>query len=109
MKCLGFNLPQCKSPIGSQPNCEGMQGPVILITGTTGNIGSHILAQLLSDDRISVVYALNRASTTRTDRLRSAFVERVHPTPTQPFTDTQLGHNSSAPTADYNPQYLRKH
>lgn len=33
---------------------------VVLITGTTGRFGCHLLAQLLADDEVSCVYALNR-------------------------------------------------
>jgi hypothetical protein len=33
---------------------------VILITGSTGGLGSHILATLLKDERVTKVYALNR-------------------------------------------------
>jgi hypothetical protein len=37
-------------------------GHVVLLTGSTGALGSHILAHLLADDRIRLVYALNRKS-----------------------------------------------
>jgi hypothetical protein len=37
---------------------------VVLITGTTGAFGSHVLHQLLRSDSITGVYALNRASST---------------------------------------------
>ncbi|KAF8075758.1 putative aminoadipate reductase [Lyophyllum atratum] len=36
--------------------------PVVLLTGSTGNLGSQMLAALLQDDRIEKVYAFNRAS-----------------------------------------------
>lgn len=49
---------------------------VVLLTGATGNIGSHILAALLSDDRVSKVYALIRPSSGVADRLRASFEER---------------------------------
>ncbi|KAF8878947.1 putative aminoadipate reductase [Infundibulicybe gibba] len=35
---------------------------VVLLTGTTGNLGSQLLASLLRDDRVDRVYALNRPS-----------------------------------------------
>ncbi|EKM52305.1 uncharacterized protein PHACADRAFT_260612 [Phanerochaete carnosa HHB-10118-sp] len=38
---------------------------VILLTGSTGNIGSHILAALLREPRVKRVYALNRGSDIR--------------------------------------------
>ncbi|CAA7263094.1 unnamed protein product [Cyclocybe aegerita] len=36
------------------------EGSVVLITGTTGSVGSQVLADLLRDDSVSRVYALNR-------------------------------------------------
>ncbi len=36
-------------------------GEVILITGTTGVLGSHLLSQLLAEPNVARVYALNRA------------------------------------------------
>ena len=35
---------------------------VVLLTGSTGNIGSHILEALLRDSRILRIYAFNRPS-----------------------------------------------
>ena len=37
-------------------------GTTILLTGSTGNLGSHILEALLRDPRILRIYAFNRAS-----------------------------------------------
>lgn len=53
--------------------------PVVLLTGSTGNIGSHILAYLLSEERVARVYTLNRLSADPLGRLRSAFSERGLP------------------------------
>ncbi|EKM60508.1 uncharacterized protein PHACADRAFT_246502 [Phanerochaete carnosa HHB-10118-sp] len=50
--------------------------PVVLLTGSTGNIGSHILAYLLAEPRVARVYALNRPSADPHERLASAFRER---------------------------------
>lgn len=36
------------------------KGKVVLVTGSTGNLGSQILAGLLKDERVEKVYALNR-------------------------------------------------
>ena len=53
---------------------------VVLCTGTTGNVGSYILAALLSDNRIKRVYALNRLTPTSTiNRQNVAFEERDLP------------------------------
>ncbi|KAJ7689673.1 acetyl-CoA synthetase-like protein [Mycena rosella] len=42
-------------------------GPaVVLLTGSTGNLGSRLLASLLKDDRARKIYALNRSSAGRT-------------------------------------------
>lgn len=57
----------------------GNQKIVVLLTGSTGNIGSHILASLLADKRIARVYALNRPSTLAADRLVTAFEDRSLP------------------------------
>ena len=35
-------------------------GEVVIITGTTGGLGSHVLSQLLRDNGVSRVYVLNR-------------------------------------------------
>ena len=53
---------------------------IVLFTGTTGNIGSHTLAALLTDPRISRVYTLNRLNSASTgDRQTTAFKERDLP------------------------------
>ncbi|KIP12187.1 hypothetical protein PHLGIDRAFT_62555 [Phlebiopsis gigantea 11061_1 CR5-6] len=52
---------------------------VVLLTGATGNIGSHILASLLDDARIAQVYTLDRPSGDPAARLRSAFGDRLLP------------------------------
>lgn len=56
-------------------------GAVVLLTGSTGNIGSHILASLLSDDRVVRVYAMNRgdSSAAAAERQKAAFEDRGLP------------------------------
>ena len=61
---------------------------VVLLTGSTGNIGSHILAALLGDDRITKVYTLNRPSLSSGDRLVTAFEDRN--LPVQLLSQTKL-------------------
>ena len=53
-------------------------GDTYLLTGTTGGLGSNMLAQLLASPAISRVYALNRPSQSATSeaRQRSAFEKR---------------------------------
>lgn len=53
--------------------------PVVLLTGSTGNIGSHILAYLLSDSRVGRVYTLNRPSADPIGRIKTAFSDRGLP------------------------------
>lgn len=50
---------------------------VVLVTGTTGTIGSNVLARLVADPRVEKVYGLNRESPTPLDtRQRIALRER---------------------------------
>ncbi|KAJ3543082.1 hypothetical protein NM688_g5900 [Phlebia brevispora] len=66
------------APRGRQAGPPGDE-IVVLLTGSTGNIGSHILASLLEDKRITKIYTLNRPSTTSADRLVTAFKDRCLP------------------------------
>ena len=50
-------------------------GAVVLLTGSTGALGSHILASLLSDASVTEVFTLNRGDNVE-DRQRSSFEER---------------------------------
>lgn len=62
------------------PSPEYGHGEAVLLTGSTGALGSYILELLLLDDSVRKVYALNRkeSSFSRTvkDRQKVAFVER---------------------------------
>ncbi|KAJ7046114.1 hypothetical protein C8F04DRAFT_1322704 [Mycena alexandri] len=51
---------------------------VVLLTGTTGELGCYLLQNLLADDRVVRVYALNRPTRHRVlrDRQASALVDR---------------------------------
>lgn len=51
------------------------QTRAVLVTGTTGAFGSHILAHLLASSEISVVYAFNRPPSNLRERQCSAFLE----------------------------------
>jgi thioester reductase-like protein len=46
---------------------------VVLVTGTSGALGSHIIAQLLQSPEIATVYALNRPGSNLHDRQRASF------------------------------------
>ena len=50
-------------------NGNSESGTVVLLTGSTGNIGSHILEALLRDTRISRIYAFNRPSSRQVSQL----------------------------------------
>jgi thioester reductase-like protein len=51
---------------------------VVLLTGSTGGLGSYLLASLLSHEDVAVVYAFNRPSKSSTieQRQRAAFEDR---------------------------------
>ncbi|KAJ7635327.1 hypothetical protein FB45DRAFT_1057185 [Roridomyces roridus] len=49
---------------------------VVLVTGTTGELGCHLLSLLLADEPVSRVYALNRQHPDLRERQARAFVER---------------------------------
>ena len=53
-------------------------GETVLLTGTTGRFGRHVLAQLLADPRVARVYALNRGSALE-ERQAAAFREAKLP------------------------------
>ncbi|KIJ18039.1 hypothetical protein PAXINDRAFT_97557 [Paxillus involutus ATCC 200175] len=50
----------------------------VLLTGSTGGLGSYLLASLLRNEEVTVVYAFDRPSRTRTinERQRAAFEDR---------------------------------
>ncbi|KAJ7636839.1 acetyl-CoA synthetase-like protein [Roridomyces roridus] len=63
--------------ISPKPKKVGDGGAVVLLTGTTGALGSHILAMLLASDSVNRVYALNRrGSTAVAERQDAAFADR---------------------------------
>jgi nucleoside-diphosphate-sugar epimerase len=67
------NMPELKAVV-QEPSASRS---VILITGSTGGLGSHILVTLLRDERVTKVYALNRPSKINTLlRQRSVFEDR---------------------------------
>ncbi|TFY82198.1 hypothetical protein EWM64_g1812 [Hericium alpestre] len=51
----------------AQNGLGSSEDEVILVTGTTGRLGSHLLKQLLDRPSVTKVYALNRASTFQAD------------------------------------------
>ncbi|KIJ59312.1 hypothetical protein HYDPIDRAFT_33310 [Hydnomerulius pinastri MD-312] len=57
---------------------RGTEPVVVLLTGSTGGLGSFLLAQLLESECVHRVYALNRPSTSASteERQRSAFLDK---------------------------------
>ena len=54
------------------PRCPGLSDRVVLLTGSTGHLGSHLLHSLLGDPRVTRIYALNRPSSSATIAERQA-------------------------------------
>lgn len=71
------NLPEFPSHV----HASSESNVVVLMTGSTGNIGSHILASALSNRRISRIYTLHRKNATLTPHecLLDAFRKRGLP------------------------------
>lgn len=68
-----------------RPSCDNVPIPeeqVVLVTGTTGNLGAEILLRLLEDKRVKRVYALNRKSshTSSQQRHEERFKDRAFDT-----------------------------
>ncbi|KAJ7066919.1 hypothetical protein C8F01DRAFT_1340925 [Mycena amicta] len=55
---LGTSTPASESPAETMPS----SGQTVLVTGTTGVLGTHILVELLARPDVSRVYALNRGT-----------------------------------------------
>jgi NAD(P)-dependent dehydrogenase (short-subunit alcohol dehydrogenase family) len=64
------------SDLWPRVNGKAEPGTVVLLTGSTGNIGSHILEALLRDTRILRIYAFNRPSSSGQVSLLDRHVER---------------------------------
>jgi hypothetical protein len=64
------DFPAPRGTHGIRPEQE-----TVLVTGTTGRLGSHLLARLAQDPAVRHVYALNRSSSRDTDQV-SALVAR---------------------------------
>ncbi|KAJ3557049.1 hypothetical protein NM688_g1689 [Phlebia brevispora] len=52
------------------------QNIIVFLTGSTGSVGSYLLASLLSDPRVAMVYAFNRPSKSSTNRQSASFEDR---------------------------------
>ncbi|KZT73708.1 acetyl-CoA synthetase-like protein [Daedalea quercina L-15889] len=63
----------------ADPSARQPEGEVVLVTGTTGSLGSHLLSQLAENGEIGRIYALNRPSRDQRplrERQRSALTVR---------------------------------
>lgn len=56
--------------MGSEEEDRGLEASVVLLTGSTGSLGTHVLARLISSSNVQAVYCLNRASTQTTLKQR---------------------------------------
>ncbi|KAH7886930.1 putative nonribosomal peptide synthetase [Phlebopus sp. FC_14] len=63
---------------GSARTTNSIPAAVVLLNGSTGGLGSYLLAQLLENPAVKRVYALNRpsSSTSVEQRQRSSFIDR---------------------------------
>ncbi|KAK0201032.1 putative aminoadipate reductase [Desarmillaria ectypa] len=61
--------------MGSEEEDHVLDGSVVLLTGSTGSLGTHVLARLLSSSSVKAIYCLNRPSsqTTLKQRQQSMF------------------------------------
>lgn len=62
----------------TRPSPDSDAGDVVLVTGTTGSLGSHLLNQLVSRSEVRRIYAFNRPSKDRTtlrQRQEAVFLE----------------------------------
>ena len=76
-------LERYSSPNLSKTSVESVDSVterVVLLTGSTGYLGSHILAALLADARIAKVFTLNRTGTFTPDRKKDGFAQCHLPT-----------------------------
>jgi len=64
---LALNLPT----VDNKVNIDARPGSVILLTGSTGSLGSYLLESLLQDPTVLKVYCLNRGDATEARQTRS--------------------------------------
>ncbi|KAK0196977.1 hypothetical protein F5146DRAFT_1153799, partial [Armillaria mellea] len=65
------------STSGMPPPARSLADKIVLLTGTTGSLGSHVLASLVLDTSVDRIYAVNRPGKVALfDRQREAFVSR---------------------------------
>ncbi|TFY54516.1 hypothetical protein EVJ58_g8816 [Rhodofomes roseus] len=63
----------------ADPSVKRPAGDVVLVTGTTGSLGCHLLAQLSENQEVARIYALNRPAKDQLplrERQRSALIDR---------------------------------
>ncbi|GJE99727.1 acetyl-CoA synthetase-like protein [Phanerochaete sordida] len=82
------DLPVARAGKGVALSDDGER--VMLLTGSTGNIGSHILAYLLAEPRIARIYTLNRRSGSLEPRAREQAAFRARGLPEHLLGDLRL-------------------
>lgn len=71
-----YELKYTGKPISLQAR-DGMGKERVVVTGTTGGLGSHLLAVLLESEKVEKVWALNRKSNEATmERQKTAFEDK---------------------------------
>lgn len=60
---LGISLNPEFTPVNNNNDVSSPSRVVVLLTGSTGNLGTQILSRLLKESSVHLVYALNRRST----------------------------------------------
>ena len=73
-----FHAPHAPGHRVITPGDHSRRNHVVVLTGSTGGLGSYLLASLLQRDEVSVVYAFNRPSTVLSiqQRQKSIFEDR---------------------------------
>lgn len=66
---------------GVLPSSQSIEPAVVLLTGTTGGLGSFLLSELLQSPAVQRIFAFNRPSSTKSieERQKSAFSDRSLP------------------------------
>lgn len=68
-----FSAARTVNPTEDKPPSDAQ---VVIVTGTTGRLGCHILSQLLADTSVVTVYALNRGPLSRIRHRQEAAFDR---------------------------------
>lgn len=90
-----YNLHSANNPITARKAEVSTEGLVVLLTGSTGSLGSYILDRLLSDPRVSLIHCLNRGPRSAERQEKSQTTKGL-----QPLSDKVKFHDVD-PAASY--------